>query len=125
MDEVANELENNESNSTNQICTTFTIDQLLANLQKHFSLFVLSTAEKNAIPAVVQSEVAEEAALLIKYVVHNYSNLVRFHLTQAGFKIDECDDLKDILDSEYLFDRVLSSVTGQDKIYSHCKTNLD
>ena len=87
-------------------------------------MLVLSTTEKHAIPAIAQSKIADEVRFLVTYIIHNNSKILRHHLVQADIDISIHDFLKDTLNCEYFFDKVLSVVGNEDKLRSYCKTNL-
>lgn len=94
-----------------------TIEHLLHGIQKHFAIFLLKLAEKHLLTRKVQEEIARDTKYLIQFIMDNFSEIIKFHLNEKGFIVDDHNDLNELLSDNELFTR------GLESLHSTCTPN--
>ena len=99
-------------------------EDLLKNISKHFTLFLLKLREKHILPGIVQETVFNDVKFLLQYFAENYQEIIKFHLEKSGFRFEDSADLQQLLNDKNIFERALSNVGSEYQLLKYCEDSL-
>ncbi|XP_048100473.1 uncharacterized protein LOC125295253 [Alosa alosa] len=100
------------------------LDILLSGLKKHVALFILNLQEKHLLPKSTQDTIVTDLKCILNFFQEHYSDIVKFHLHQSGFVIEENEELDSLLSDTTLFDWTFEFVQSEYMLLQYASTNL-
>lgn len=111
-----------EAEGDEQVCVANGIN-ITAELRRRCSLLLLELQEKHKLPQSVRGTVHKSLKSLLSNFGSSYSNLISFHLQQAGFSLDEHLNVKELLCTDFI-DQAIGNLDSQYELLQYCKTSL-
>jgi hypothetical protein len=103
----------------------FNLDSALQGFKEHFCLFVIKLQEKHALPRKIQTTVMDEFKFLLEFFSNNYGQLIKSHLTNKGYNIEDDDELNELLGDDNVFLRSLECVSSDYEVIKFFTDHLD
>ena len=76
------------------------LETLLSGLKQHVALFILNLQEKHLLPKVTQDTIVPNFLFILQFFQQHYAEIIKFHLTNSGFKLEDHEDLDNLLSND-------------------------
>ncbi|XP_041960332.1 uncharacterized protein LOC121718944 isoform X2 [Alosa sapidissima] len=100
------------------------LDTLLSGLKQHVALFILNLQEKHLLPKVTQDTIVTNLQFVLKFFHQNYDEIIKFHLENSGFRLEDHEDLDVLLSNDRVFDSVFEYVQSDYRVLQYSKQHL-
>lgn len=112
-------LENNQNSSPGM-----DLETVLLGLRRHVALFILNLQEKYLLPKATQDTIVSSLEFILKFLQQNYFEIIKFHLTKSGFRLEGQEDLDNLLNNQTLTESVFAYIQSDDQLFIYCKEHL-
>lgn len=100
------------------------LETVLLGLRQHVALFILNLQEKHLLPKATQDTIVSSLEFILKFFQQNYFEIIKFHLTKSGFRLEDQEDLDNLLNNQTLIESVFAYVQSDYQLFKYCKEHL-
>ena len=95
-------------------------EDLVSGLTHNICLFILKVRERHCVPAVDHASIVDDLRTISDSFLSHYSEAIRFHLQKINIRVDDDDDLSELLSQTKDFEECVRAINTEWTLGQYC-----